>query len=203
MVAESAIVVAVAYLLGAFPTAYLVGRHLRRVDIRGVGSQNPGALNAYRQFGKAAGLAVLAIDTGKGASAIFLGQRLGVPDLALYLAALLATLGHNFSPFVQFRGGKGAATVLGISAIMLWQITAVTLVVGAVLFAVTRHAVWSLTAVFVLLNILTIATAQPVGQVVICLVLSFLVAGTHFFRQYPRLAPLVGQRQWRKFMRVE
>ena len=203
MVVESAIVIAVAYLMGAFPTAYLVGRHLGRIDIHAVGSQNAGALNAYRQFGKVAGLAVLAMDTGKGASAIFLGQRLGVPGIALYVAALAATLGHNFSPFVGFRGGKGAATVLGISAIMLWQITAVTVAVGAVFFAVTRHAVWSVTAVFVLLNLLTIATAQPLGQIVICLVLSFLVAGTHLIRQYPQLGPLVGQRQWRKVMRVE
>ena len=200
---ESTIVIAVAYLMGAFPTGYLVGRHLGRLDIHGVGSRNPGALNTYRQFGKAAGLAVLAMDTGKGASAIFLGQRLGVPGIALYLAALAATLDHNFSPFVQFRGGKGAATVLGISAIMLWQVTAITVAVGAVLFALTRHPVWSLTAVFVLLNVLTIATAQPVGLIVICIVLSLLVAGTHLLRQYSQLKPLVGQRQWRKFMGVE
>ena len=203
MALESTIVIAVAYLMGAFPTAYLVGRHLGRFDIRGVGSRNAGALNTYRQFGKMAGLAVLAMDTGKGASAIFLGQRLGVPGLVLYMAALAATLGHNFSPFVQFRGGKGAATVLGISAIMLWQITAVTAAVGAVIFAVTRHPVWSLTAVFVSLNVLTIATAQPIGQIVLCIGLSLLVAGTHLLRQYPQLRPLVGQRQWRRFMSVE
>ena len=200
---ESTIVIVVAYLIGAFPTAYLVGRHIGRYDIRGLGSRNPGALNTYRQFGKAAGLAVLAMDTGKGASAIFLGQRLGVPDLALYMAALAATVGHNFSPFVQFRGGKGAATVLGLSAIMLWQITMVTVAVGAVLFAVTRHPVWSLTAVFVLLNALTIATGQTGGLIALCIGLSLLVAGTHLLRQYPQLVPLASQRQWRKFMKVE
>ena len=200
---ESAITIVLAFLLGAFPTAYVVGRRLKATDIRGLGSQNPGALNAYRQLGKGAGLLVLVVDTGKGALAIFVGQRLGAPDVTLYLAALVATLGHNFSPFLRFRGGKGAATVLGISAIMLWQITAITVAVGAVLLAVTRHAVWSMAGVLLLLNALTIGTGQTLGQIVICLVLSFVVGGTHFLRRYPDLLPAVRQKQWRRFMSIE
>ena len=145
---EWAITIALAYLMGAFPTAFLLGRRLKGVDIRHHGSRNPGALNAYRQLGRKAGLLVLVVDTGKGALAIFLGQRLGAPDTALYLAAVAATVGHNFSPVLRFRGGKGAATVLGISALMLWQITAVTVAFGVVLFALTRRAVWALTGVF-------------------------------------------------------
>ena len=200
---EWLITVVVAYLLGALPTAYVLGRYVKRVDIRGLGTQNVGALNAYRQLGRRAGVIVLAIDSGKVAAAVLLGQALGAPDVALYFAALLATLGHNFSPFVGFRGGKGAATVLGISAVMLWQITAVTLGVGAVLFAVTRHPVWSMTGVFVLLNALTIGTSQPLGQILICLALSFIVAGTHFLRQYPQIVPAARQRDWRRFMTIE
>ena len=200
---EWLITVVVAYLLGALPTAYVLGRYVKRVDIRGLGTQNVGALNAYRQLGRRAGVIVLAVDSGKGAAAVLLGQALGAPDVALYFAALLATLGHNFSPFVGFRGGKGAATVLGISAVMLWQITAVTLGAGAVLFAVTRHPVWSMTGVFVLLNALTIGTSQPLGQILICLALSFIVAGTHFLRQYPQIVPAARQRDWRRFMTIE
>ena len=200
---ESAITIVLAFLLGAFPTAYVVGRRLKATDIRGLGSQKTGALNAYRQLGKGAGLLVLVVDTGKGALAIFVGQRLGAPDVTLYLAALVATLGHNFSPFLRFRGGKGAATVLGISAIMLWQITAITVAVGAVLLAVTRHAVWFMAGVLLLLNALTIGTGQTLGQIVICLVLSFVVGGTHFLRRYPDLLPAVRQKQWRRFMSIE
>ena len=200
--ADSAITIALAFLLGAFPAAYLLGR-LKGVDILRLGSQNPGALNVYRQLGTEAGLLVLLVDTGKGALAIFIGQRLGAPDAALYVAALMATLGHNFSPFLNLRGGKGAATVLGISAIMLWHITAITVAVGIILFALTRHVVWSITGVFLLLNALTIGTAQPVGLIVLCLALSLVVGGTHIFRQYPQLLPAVRQRQWRKFMTIE
>ena len=203
MVVESVVAIVLAYLMGAFPTAYLLGRRLRSVDIRRLGSQNPGAVNAYRHLGRAVGILVLVVDTGKGALAIFVGHRLGVPDVALYVAALAATLGHNFSPFVGFRGGKGAATVLGISAIMLWQITAVTVGAGIILFAITRHPVWSMAGVFILLNGLTIGTSQPLGQILICLALSFVVAGTHLTRRYPQLAPALRQRQWRRFMSID
>ena len=122
-----------AALLGSLPTAYLLGRYVKGIDIRSVGSKNPGAVNAARSLGKGLGLLVLIVDAGKGALAVFIGQRLGAAEIALYLSAVLATLGHNFSPFLGFRGGKGGATVLGISALMLWQITAITVVAGAVL----------------------------------------------------------------------
>ena len=200
---DGTITIALAYLLGSFPTAYLVGRRLAGTDIRGLGTRNPGALNSFRQLGKAAGVLVLVVDTGKGALAIFIGQRLGAPDVTLYVSAVVATVGHNFSPFLGWRGGKGGATVLGISAIMLWQITAITLGVGAVIFAVTRHAVWSMTGVFLVLNGLTIGTAQAPGQIAVCLVLSILVAGTHLSRELPSLKSAVRNRQWRRFMTIE
>jgi glycerol-3-phosphate acyltransferase PlsY len=200
---DSFATIAIALALGSVPTAYLLGRWLGGVDIRGQGSRNPGALNAYRQLGKPAGAAVLLVDAGKGALAIYVGRTLEAPDAALYGAAVVATVGHNFSPFLRFRGGKGAATALGISAIMLWQITAVTVAVGAVLFGLTRHPVWSLTGVFVLLNALTIATSQPAGQIAVCLAISAVVAGTHFYRQRDQLLPALRQGRWRRFMSIE
>ena len=138
---ESVVTVAIAFLLGSFPTAFLVGKYLMGIDIRSVGNRNVGALNTYRQMGKKAGLFVLVIDAGKGVLAIYAGRLLGAPDFVLFVAAFAATMGHNFSPFLGFRGGKGTAIVLGISAILLWQITAVTILFGAVTFAVTKHLV--------------------------------------------------------------
>ncbi|MDP6454288.1 MAG: glycerol-3-phosphate acyltransferase [SAR202 cluster bacterium] len=200
---ETVFALVVAFALGSMPTAIIIGRMFGRRDIREAGSGNAGALNAYRQMGKRAGLFVLLVDSGKGAVAVFIAQRLGAPALAVYGSAVLATLGHNFSPFLGFRGGKGAATVLGISALMLWQLTAITVVFGGALYVSTRHAVWSMTGVFVLLNGLTIGTFQPMGQILLCLLLSFVVAGTHFWRQYPQVALVARQRQWRKFKTIE
>ena len=200
---EPAGVILLGFLLGSIPTAYLMGRWRRGIDIRSFGSGNPGATNIGREVGIIFGILVLAIDAVKGAIAILVGQWLGVPATALYFAALAAVVGHNFSPFIGFRGGKGAATVLGISMLMLWQITAISGAAGLVTLAATRHVVWAMTAVFVALNGLTIATGQPTGQIILCIVLSLLVAGTHFGRQRAQLMPALASRDWRRFMRVD
>ena len=200
---ESAGVILLGFLLGSTPTAYLMGRWRRGIDIRGVGSGNPGATNIGREVGIASGLLVLALDAVKGVFAIIVGQQLGVSATILYFTALAAVLGHNFSPFLKFQGGKGAATVLGISMLMLWQITVISGAVGLLALAATRHVVWAMTAVFIALNALTIATGQPTGQIVLCIVLSLLVAGTHFGRQRAHLLPALASRDWRRFMSID
>lgn len=196
-------VAALAYLLGSIPTAYIVGKRLRGIDIRSVGSGNPGAANTTMQLGKRAGAFVLAVDAGKGVIAILVGQRLGVSDTTLYIAAFLAVVGHNFSPFVGFRGGKGAATVLGISMLMLWEITAISGAVGVLIGVAARHIVLGMAGVFITLNALTIATGQPLGQIVLCVTLSLLVAGTHLWRERDALMAAIAKRDWRGFMRVQ
>ena len=200
---DSAGVVILGFLLGSFPTAYLVGRWRQGIDIRGVGSHNPGATNIGREVGIAAGIFVLGVDAAKGAIAIVVGQQLGVPTTALYFTSLAAVIGHNFSPFLGFKGGKGAATVLGISMLMLWQITAISGAIGLLILAATRHAVWAMTAIFLALNALTITTGQPIGQIALCIVLSLLVAGTHFGRQRAHLIPALASGDWRRFMSID
>ena len=189
--------IVLASLMGSFPTAYLMGRWLAKGDIREAGSRNVGATNAYQQYGKWAGLLVVLIDAGKGALVIVIGRLLDVPGLAIYIAAVAVTLGHNFNPFLRFRGGKGAATVLGISAIAVWEITAITVVAAVLAIALTRRVVISMVGAFIILNGLTILTGQTLGLVVVCLVLTSLVGGTHVYRQYPQLSLYVRQRRWR------
>ena len=161
------------------------------------------ALNTARSMGTGVGVAVLLIDAGKGVLAVFIALQMPVADLWVYASALMVTLGHNFSPFTGFRGGKGAASVLGISAFMLWQITGLTLAVGLVVFLATRQAVVSMTVVFIVLNALTIATGQSTGQIVLCVILSALVAGTHLLRERDRVSSAVRERNWRRFMSIE
>ena len=111
--AQSILVLLIAFALGSFPTAFVAGKLLSRGDIRDAGSGNPGTLNAVRQYGKLVGLVVLLVDAGKGILAVIVAQAMSVADVWVYLTALSVTLGHNFSPALKFRGGKGAATVLG------------------------------------------------------------------------------------------
>ena len=200
---QIALTLLAALLLGSIPTAHVLARFLNDTDIRRFGSGNVGALNAYRQLGKWAGVLVLTLDAGKGALAVYLGMTLDVPNAAVYGAAILATLGHNFTPFLKFQGGKGAATVLGISMVMLWGITLVSMGFGAIVFGATRHVLWSIVGVFVLLNALTIATAQSAGMILLCMVLSMVVGGTHLWRRHPHISSALRQRQWRRLMTIE
>ncbi|OIQ13003.1 glycerol-3-phosphate 1-O-acyltransferase PlsY [Neomoorella thermoacetica] len=102
----------VAYLIGSIPTAYVVGRYLYGFDIRRRGSGNVGATNTLRTMGTIPGLVVLGVDALKGVLAVLLGQALGGPALVI-LAALMAIVGHNWSIFLEFQGGRGVATTAG------------------------------------------------------------------------------------------
>lgn len=102
----------IAYLLGSIPTALLVGKWLFQVDIRTLGSNNPGATNTIRVLGKKAGIIVLLVDVGKGAAATYLPILLH-SDLDPLYAGLMAVIGHCFPIFAGFRGGKAIATTAG------------------------------------------------------------------------------------------
>ena len=107
--------VVASYLLGATPTAYLAGRLARGIDLRQHGSKNLGATNVYRVLGWRWAIPVALIDIAKGAIPVALFGRwaAGGPWLAVGLG-IAAVLGHVFSPYMRFKGGKGVATALGV-----------------------------------------------------------------------------------------
>ena len=107
------------FLLGSIPTAYCVGRIVRGIDIRGVGSGNVGATNAFRVIGKSWGFAILLFDMTKGVVAAGLIPRVQFGDMPPSLTVSLlfgiaAILGHTWTPWLNFRGGKGVATSAGV-----------------------------------------------------------------------------------------
>lgn len=107
-----------AFLTGSIPFAYLAVRLFYQTDVRDHGSGNPGATNASRLFPKrwqlTAFLAIFLLDAGKGfVAAGVLPRFWSLPEYAPALAAASAVLGHAFSSFLRFRGGKGVATTLG------------------------------------------------------------------------------------------
>jgi len=110
--------VLVAFFVGAIPFGVLVSRAFYATDIRSSGSGNIGAANALRTLGKRGALAVLALDALKGFAPTLAAGALGGPLLAA-LAALASVIGHCWSPFLGFKGGKGVATLLG-TVIALW-----------------------------------------------------------------------------------
>lgn len=107
-----------AYLLGSISGSLLIGR-FRGVDIRTQGSGNAGGTNAFRTQGWAFALGTVLVDIGKGVAAVALVRLAGGGEMAQMAAVLLAALGHVWPLFHGFRGGKGAATLVGGLA-LLW-----------------------------------------------------------------------------------
>jgi glycerol-3-phosphate acyltransferase PlsY len=127
----------VAFLLGSVPSALIMARRYG-VDLRAVGSGNPGATNVYRAVGARAGLLVLLADIGKGAVAVALMRLCGAPPGWWMGAAAAAVLGHIVSPFMGLRGGKGVATGGGAVLALAPLVGLIVLAVFAVVLAVTR-----------------------------------------------------------------
>lgn len=132
------------YLAGSIPTAYIAGRLLKGVDIRTVGSGNVGASNAMRLLGKTWGIAILLFDAVKGFVPVMLVLHLFlVNDVAVQryamLAALSAMLGHVFPVWLQFHGGKGVATGLGVMTALVPLAVAAVLPLFIAVVAISRY----------------------------------------------------------------
>lgn len=141
------VIVAAAYLLGSLPTGYLAGKACG-LDIRTVGSGNMGATNVFRVLGKGAGTVVLVVDGLKGyaASAWLVdlsSQWLTMPHAQIeafrIVAGICAVLGHNYTCWLAFKGGKGIATSAGVYAALAPVPVIVGIATWAVVFVLTRY----------------------------------------------------------------
>ena len=129
-------------LLGAVPFGILVTRLFGAEDPRESGSGNIGATNVLRTSGWKSGVLTLLLDVFKGVAAILFARyavSLGYAPVLEPLAALAAVLGHMYSPFTGFRGGKGVATGLGVFALLIPGPTALAALVFILVAAVTRY----------------------------------------------------------------
>ncbi len=140
MVARSIVALAIAYILGAIPFGLIFVRAKTGQDIRQLGSGRTGGTNVLRAAGPWIALPSILCDMAKGWGAVKIAQLLtGMP--AIWAAAgLLATVGHNYSIFIGFRGGAGTMTTVG-GALGLWPLScAIAVVAGGVAILLTRHA---------------------------------------------------------------
>jgi len=128
----------IGYLLGSIPTAYIVSRIRKGIDIRNVGSRNMGGANVMREIGTHEGVFVGLIDVTKGAVAILIAQALDIPELWIFGTGFAALVGHNFPVFAGFKGGRGSATIIGIFLVLAPEAILVTLVIIAIPFLTTR-----------------------------------------------------------------
>ena len=138
-----ALATVLAYLLGSIPFGVLLARR-RGVDVREAGSGNIGATNVARTVGKRLGAVVLALDAAKGAAplGLFLYADLGIggPSWTPIALGLAPIIGHCFSPWLGFAGGKGVATSLGVVLIVEPAVAGVAIVVFAAVYGIFRVA---------------------------------------------------------------
>ena len=125
-----------AYFIGAIPTAYLFARFALGSDIRGIGDNNSGAANVYREIGPKAGLACGAIDIVKGGVAVLLARLIAHDAGIERLAGICALAAHIWPVFLRFRGGRGAAVAVGV---MITMLPLITLPLGALSLVALYH----------------------------------------------------------------
>jgi acyl phosphate:glycerol-3-phosphate acyltransferase len=125
-----------AYLVGGIPFGYILAKKFAGVDVKNAGSGNIGATNVLRvvketnpALAKKLGIATLVLDAFKGALIVLIAMTLGLDNNILWTIAVLSVMGHCFSPYLNFEGGKGVATAVGVLIVLLPLPTLVAIVV--------------------------------------------------------------------------
>ncbi len=165
---------AIGYLMGSVPYGMLIARVMGLGNLRNIGSGNIGATNVLRTGNKTAAALTVLFDAGKGAMAVLLARALAGEDAA-QIAALTAFLGHCYPVWLNFRGGKGVATFLGLWLALDWQVG-----IACCLTWLVAAAVWRISSVGALvaaalsttwIMVLTDGSAFALGAILTLLVL--------------------------------
>lgn len=180
--------VLVGYAIGSIPTGYWIGKVTKGIDVREHGSGNLGATNVFRVLGAGAGIATLVFDIFKGALAVLLfapvfHSHTAGGDPIFYgpgwLAGLSAILGHSFSFWVRFRGGKGVATTAGAFLALLPIEAGIALIFFIVVFAISRIVSLSSMVAVVVLAIGTILFHHHPMEIAITSAVALFVIWRH------------------------
>ncbi len=174
-----------AYAAGSFPSGLVIGKLVYHTDPRQYGSHNTGATNAYRVFGAAGGLAVLILDICKGLFGVYMGQvggALWLPEYQIYMmiaGGLLAIIGHSCSVFLQFKGGKGVATGLGVILFLAPWETLIVFAIWCVIVGITRIVSLGSIVAAVLVPVTMYCFGEPLPVTVFGFLAALLVVVRH------------------------
>jgi acyl phosphate:glycerol-3-phosphate acyltransferase len=187
-----------AYLIGSFPSAFIIAKLVKGVDIRTVGSHNMGAMNTFYKVGFWWGMLALLLDISKGAAAVAVAWQLGNHSDYVQLAGgAAAVLGHSFPVFLKFKGGKGGATCIGVLAyVMPWGVPIYPAIFGLSLL-ITRFPTLSYSVAFLCFPFLAAFVYHSVAYIVF----SILLLVIPVLRYLPRVTEMkqgAGSGGWKR-----
>jgi acyl phosphate:glycerol-3-phosphate acyltransferase len=192
------VLVFIAYLCGSLPFSVWLGKIFLKVDVRRFGDGNPGAANVFRSGGKRVGLLALLLDVTKAAAPVGLSYfNLGIRGIPMFLIAIAPVLGHVFSPFLGFRGGKAISATLGVwIGLTLWKASlagVIGVLIGIVLMTSSGWAV--MLGMAGILAVLLIWIPDPL-MLLVWTGLTLILIFTHRadLRESPLLRPWVTKR---------
>jgi glycerol-3-phosphate acyltransferase PlsY len=180
--AASVILLISSYLLGAIPVGVILGRLFRGTDLRNVGSGSTGTTNALRAFGPKISAAVLVFDVLKGAAPVVVGRMFDASPWVIGLAAILTVVGHCWSPFIEFDGGKGVATGGGaLIALQPWVAFALLLMVAIVIWKryVSLGSIITAAAIGLALSIAAIGDREPPAIAIAAVAIAAIIIWRH------------------------
>lgn len=184
------IVIAVAYLLGSIPWGIILGKKTKGIDIRNFGSGNIGATNAYRTLGKLPGILVFLGDVLKGVLAVIIARYIIDSSLSLALAGIMAVVGHNYSIFLKFKGGKGVSTALGALVVLAPYVALISAIIWGLVIGLSRYVSLGSIVAALSVPILMWLFKVPLAYFVFGCLVSFLI----IFRHKENIKRLI----WRK-----
>jgi len=174
-------IILISYLLGSIPTGFLIGKYLKNIDLRLIGSGSTGATNVLRNVGKWPALFVFIIDVGKGLISVKIAQYYADQSLIEVLAGISAISGHIWPIWLKGKGGKAVATGLGMFLALSWKVGLASL--GIFLIVLAKSKFVSLSSISAAL-LLPIFMFLNIGNFlhpyfIISLIVSFLVIWKH------------------------
>lgn len=177
----TAVLVLASYLIGAIPTSYLAGRLTRGIDLREHGSGNLGATNAFRVLGWRAAMPIFVVDILKGFVPAFVFPRIDGDATVLWALAYgaAAIIGHVYSVYVGFRGGKGVATSAGVFLALAPAAVGIGLVIWAAIVFGTGYVSLASMVAAAALPLLILATGAPREVLALSIVLAIFVIVAH------------------------
>ena len=146
-------VILISYLLGSIPTGFLIGKYLKNIDLRLIGSGSTGATNVLRNVGKWPALFVFIIDVGKGLISVKIAQYYADQGLIEVLAGISAISGHIWPIWLKGKGGKAVATGLGMFLALSWKVGLASLGIFLIVLAKSKFVSLSSISAAILLPI--------------------------------------------------